>query len=170
MLMKILLSLLTIAPVFAATTEDLYGTWRLVSARSTLLATGEQIAIFGEQPQGVLQYTCDGRVTVLVIAAPRPKPTDLSKVTDAERAELLRTMAAYSGTFTFDGKVVTPALDLSWNETWTGTKQLRHARFEGNRLQLASNPQPRALDGKPAVNVLVWERADPTVGSQRPTP
>ena len=29
-----------------------------------------------------------------------------------------------------------------WNETWTGTKQKRIARFEGNRVYLSTPPSP----------------------------
>lgn len=158
--MKLVPCLFLTVQCLAATTDNLYGTWRLVSARSTLVDTGEQTALFGDQPKGVLQYTRDGRVTVLVVAGPRLNPADLAKVTDAERAELFKTMAAYSGTFTFDGMTVVHTLDLSWNETWTGTRQVRRARLDGGRLHLASIPQPRALDGRVAVNELIWEKLE----------
>jgi hypothetical protein len=46
--MKIILALLLLTPGVAATKEDPLGTWRLGSARSTLVATGEQSARFGE--------------------------------------------------------------------------------------------------------------------------
>ncbi len=42
----------------------------------------------------------------LIVAAGRPKPKVAGAITDQERATLFRTLAAYSGTYSFDGKTV----------------------------------------------------------------
>ena len=117
--------------VWAAGEEDLYGTWRLVSYYQEIQATGEKIDIFGKAPIGFLSYSRDGRMSAILAKEGRPKPADLTKVTDAERVELFKTVIAYAGTFKFDGKTVTHHLDISWNETWTGTAQVRNVRLEG---------------------------------------
>lgn len=90
----------------------------------------------------------------------RAKPADLTKLTDAERAELYNTMVAYAGTFTFDGKVAICNVDASWNEAWTGTAQVRNVTFEGKRLVWRTNPQS-GIDGKRVVGVFVWEKLPP---------
>jgi hypothetical protein len=54
----------------------------------------------------------------------RAKPEDLTKLTDAQRAELYDSMVAYAGTFTFDGMVATCNVDIAWNEVWIGTAQV----------------------------------------------
>jgi hypothetical protein len=138
--------------------EELYGTWRLVSNTREVLATGEIIDVFGKSPRGFLIYGRDGRMSVLVVGEKRPKPKDLGKVTDQERIELFKTCLAYGGTFTFDGKTVTHHIDISWNETWTGTDGVRDVRVEGNKLILTSRPGPDFLDGKVSKAVVTWER------------
>ena len=137
--------------------EELYGTWRLVSWTRRLLDTGETVEAFGKAPRGFLNYGRDGRVFFMMTREQRAKPEDLTKLTDAQRAELYDSMVAYAGTFTFDGTVATCNVDISWNEVWTGTAQVRNVRFEGGRLIWSTNPQT-GIDGKRVVGVFVWEK------------
>jgi hypothetical protein len=143
---------------WGAGVEDFYGTWRLVSYTQEILATGEKTDIFGKAPRGFLHYSRDGRMYAILVKAERPKITDLSKMKDEERVELFNTMVAYGGTFTFQGNMVTHHVDISWNENWTDTAQVRNIRIEGNRLYISTNPMPRPEDGKPIIAVLTWEK------------
>jgi hypothetical protein len=138
--------------------EELYGTWRLVSNTRTVIATGETSDLFGKVPQGFINYGPDGRLLVIIVAEKRPKPAVIEKMTDQERTELFKTMVAYGGTYKYDGKTVTHQIDISWNENWTGTSQVRNVKLEGRRLILSTNPAPHALDGKVSISVLTWER------------
>jgi hypothetical protein len=140
--------------------EKLYGTWRLVSDVRQDVETGAKTDNFGKHPQGFLTYGRDGRMNVIEVAEQRPKPTDLAKLTDVDRAALFKTLLAYSGTFSFDGKVVTHHVDISWNNNWTGTNQIRNVRLEGPRLYITTNPQPSAIDGKLSVGILTWEKVE----------
>ena len=79
-------------------------------------------------------------------------------MTDQERTELFKTMLAYGGAYKYDGKTVTHQIDISWNENWTGTSQVRNVKLEGRRLILTTNPAPNAFDGKVSISVLTWER------------
>lgn len=153
-----LLVVLTSISVWAAGDEDLYGTWRLVSYTQEILATGEKIDIFGKAPRGFLHYSRDGRMAAILVKAERIKPTDLTKMTNEERVELFKTLIAYGGTFTINGKTVTHHVDISWNENWTGTAQVRNVRLEGDKLYISTNPMPRPEDGKPVIGVLAWEK------------
>jgi hypothetical protein len=137
--------------------EELYGTWRLMSWTRRLLDTGETVEAFGKAPRGYLNYSRDGRVFFIMTKQNRAKPADLTKLTDAERAELYNTMVAYAGTFTFDGNLATCHVDISWNEAWTDTDQPRAVRFEGGRLIWSTNPQT-GIDGKRVESVFVWEK------------
>lgn len=107
-------------------------------------------------PLGHITYGKDGRVLVVIVRHPRPRPDAIDKITDQERLELLRTMTAYGGTYKFDGKTVEHSIDIAWNEVWAGTKQVRHAR------RRSPHPDHTAVslshDGKISVNMLVWER------------
>jgi len=117
--------------------EELYGTWHLVSYTRTVVATGETTDIFGKAARGFINYGRDGRMMVLLVKDERPKPADLSKITDQERADLFKTMVAYGGTYTFDGTTITHHVDISWNQIWTGTDQLRNIKLDGRTVTLA---------------------------------
>ena len=86
-------------------------------------------------------------------------PPDLAKLTDQERAELFRTMAAYAGTFKVEGTRVLHHVDISWNENWTGSVQVRSFRLEGRRLIITGGPQI-GPDGREVIAVLTWEKVD----------
>jgi hypothetical protein len=153
------ITLTLLAPsVTALEPRDLYGTWRLVSATSTIAATGERTNVWGSDPTGFLSYAPDGRMSVTVTFGNRPKPQDLSRVTDQERLQLYRTLLAYGGTFTLKGSTVTHHIDISSNETWKGTNQIRYARMEGDILVITTPAQPRSADGVVSVGELRWTR------------
>jgi hypothetical protein len=137
--------------------EELYGSWTLVSWTRRLLDTGETVEAFGKTPRGFLSYGRDGRVFFIMTKENRARPDDLARLTDAERAELYNTMVAYAGTYTFDGTVATCHVDVSWNEAWTGTAQVRHVKFEDDRLVWSTNPQS-GVDGQRSQSVFVWEK------------
>jgi Lipocalin-like domain len=140
----------------SAQVEQLYGTWRLVSNIREVVGTGERANIFGEAPHGFLTYGRDGRMSAIIVGENRPKPMDLAKLTDQERAELFRTMVAYAGTFTAEGDRVVHNVDISWNENWTGTVQARTFRIEGRRLIIRG--EQIGVDGRQIIAVLTWEK------------
>lgn len=147
--------------------SPLVGTWRLVSYSRTVVETGETSDLMGHSPQGYITYGRDGRMSVLIVKEGRPKPQDIAKLTDEERAELFKTMVAYAGTYTFDGKTVTHHVDISWNQLWTGTDQLRNVKVQGKRLVIRTNPQPSSIDGKISVTTLTWDKVEPPAAHAR---
>ena len=142
----------------ALAADELFGTWRLVSFQRTIADTGEKKDLFGKSPQGLIIYGRDGRMLVLMVSDKRPKPSDLAKVTDQERLDLFKTMLAYGGTYTFDGKTIKHQVEVSWNGNWTGTEQVRVVKFDGGRLIMSTMPSIGSLDGKLGSAVLTWER------------
>jgi hypothetical protein len=144
----------------AQTNSQLAGTYRLISIKLTLSATGETIDGMGKSPNGYIIYGRDGRMMVLYVNDERPNPRNLDAVTDQERVALFKTMSAYSGRYDFDGKVVTHHIDVSANQTWTGTHQVRNVKFDGRRVILTSNPQVTSFGGKVGVVVNTWEKVD----------
>jgi hypothetical protein len=69
-----------------------------------------------------------------------------------------RSVISYAGTYTIAGNEVTHHVDISWNESWTGTKQVRIFKFEGNRVLLSTPVSPDPFDGKLSVRSMVWEK------------
>jgi hypothetical protein len=127
-----------------------------VVEQRTIVDTGEIIPV--KNPQGFITYGSDGRMMVIIVRHPRPKPEAIEKATDQERADLLRTMTANAGTYKFDGKQIEHRIDISMNETWTGTTQVRTVTRDGERLVYTTPPFRFHTDGKMSVNALTWEK------------
>jgi Lipocalin-like domain len=155
---KLALAVIAVAIPYQATADDtdITGMYRLVSEQRKIVDTGEIVA--GSGSQGFISYDKSGRMLVVLVRSPRPNPENLDKMTDQDRLGLFRTMTAYSGMYKFDGRTVEHSIDISWNEYWTGTKQVRTVERDGDRITLTTPPFPFHTDGKMSVNMLVWER------------
>jgi len=152
------ISMLFFASVIAlAGDEQLYGTWRLVSFTNTAVGGGETTEPYGKSPTGFINYGPDHRFVAVIMGDKRPKPVDLFKMTDQEAAALLKTMVAYGGTYSYDGKILKVHIDMSWIELLTGTDQVREVKIDGNKLILATLPVPGPPDGKPMISTATWE-------------
>jgi Lipocalin-like domain len=132
---------------------NVVGNWKLVSFVSEELATGKKTALLGEHPKGYLIYTPQGRMMAVIVHETRSPP----KV-DEDRINLHKYMFAYSGRYTVEGDKVVHHADISWNESWTGTDQVRFFKLEGDSLTIKSAPQKNAMTGIDNIGVLVWER------------
>lgn len=138
----------------------LIGLWRQLSAETENLTTGERSSVFRGRPLGFVQFTSDGRITLMTTDTGRKKPA--SEIpTDAEAIDLYRTMIAYSGTFSTSGNSVTYDLDITWNETWTGSLQLRHWELRDDKLFVWTPEFDDPFKGGRAVHRLSFERMKP---------
>ena len=98
-----------------AVTDRLHGTWKLVSAVREDIPSGATTDMFGEKPQGVLNYSPEGRMIALIAHGNR-KAAAAGRATPAEAEALYRSMLSYGGRYTVAGDVVTHHVDISWNE------------------------------------------------------
>jgi hypothetical protein len=155
-LMAAALALAGLAPFPTVAQEDISGTYKLIIEQRKIVDTGEIVPV--PNPLGYISYGKDCRMLVVIVRHPRPKPEALDKITDQQRQDLFRTMTAYGGTYSFDGKTVEHSIDIAWNEVWAGTKQVRTVTRDGDRLTLTTPPLPFHTDGKVSVNMLVWEK------------
>jgi Lipocalin-like domain len=137
--------------------EKLLGTWKLVATERVEVASGAKTEQFGPSPQGFINYAPDGRMMALIARSDRKAPAG-QKATDTEAEALFRSMLAYAGTYSVDGNEVTHHVDLSWNESFTGGKQVRIANFEGNLLKLSTPQSLDPIDGKMSVRVMTWQK------------
>jgi Lipocalin-like domain len=78
--------------------------------------------------------------------------------TPAEAEALFRSLIGYSGTYTVEGDKVTHHVDISWNESWSGTDQVRTFKFEGDRVILSTEPSLDPFHGKMSVRRLTWQK------------
>ena len=81
--------------------------------------------------------------------------------TDEERVKLFSTMISYAGTYTFDAEKVVHHVDISWNQNWTGTNQVRFCKIDGDTLTITSAPSRNFTDGREGRSILVWEKLKP---------
>ncbi len=137
--------------------ERLIGTWKLVAIVSEDVASGEKADFFGPDPMGYITYTREGRMMVINVRGDRPVPKDASP-TPEEASDLFRSVLAYGGEYTIDGEEVTHHVDISWNEVWTGTKQTRTIRFDGDRVHLSTKPNLDPVNGRMSVRTMTWEK------------
>jgi Lipocalin-like domain len=152
------LAALTTGPASAAEI-NLIGTFELLSASVHYLDTGEVIPdIFGKTPKGFATYGADGRMLLMITYGKRPKPESIEKTTDEQRIALYKTMQAYGGTYTFDGKTVLHNVDICWDEVRCGTVVARDIEQDGDKLIYKTRPAPFSANGRMAVATLVWRK------------
>jgi hypothetical protein len=133
------------------------GTWKLVSVTREDVATAEKTDFFGADPHGYIHYGGDGRMMVVIVRTGRPKPTGTDLTADQAQA-LMKSVVSYAGTWEIRGNEMTHFVDISWNESWSGTAQKRLFRFVGDKLHLDTPPSPDPVDGRHSVRSMVWER------------
>ena len=145
-----------------ASTASLVGSYKLVASTRKMVDTGEVSDTYGKQPSGYINYSSDGRMLVLIVSDKNDRPAPNSGVapTDEQAAKLFRTMAAYGGTYEFDGRTVKHHVDMSWNQTWRGTTQIRDVQKDGDKLIYTTRPAPSPIDGKMSVVTVVWQKVD----------
>ncbi len=158
LLLGVALTFALSSSIAAAKDDSIVGTWKVQSFVREVIATGERQKEFGEKPDGYIIYQPDGRMFFMLVGDNRAKPAG-TPPTDEEKARLFGTLIAYSGTYVVEGDKATHKVDLSWNQTWTGSDQVRFFKVDGTTLTIttAINKNPR--DGREGHSVLVFTKA-----------
>jgi hypothetical protein len=159
---RITISIAWIALLFPVSTwaadSSLLGTWKLQSYTRELTDTGRKYNLFGEHPNGYITYTSDGRMNAILTMDVRPKPVGAVPTID-QKEKLFGSMVAYAGSYTVDGSKVIHHVDISWNEAWTGTDQVRFFQLDGDTLTITTPVTKSAIDGQEGRSIVVWEKA-----------
>jgi hypothetical protein len=136
----------------SSSAASLVGTWRLVEASS------DGRPAFGEKPAGMLMYTGDGHVAVLISHSGRRGLSDDDRVEAPaeERAAAFASFFSYAGRFSVEGGVVRHRVEVSSVENWVGAELVRDLRLDGRRLVLRT--PPTLVGGRKRVSELIWER------------
>ena len=139
--------------------QAILGTWKLVSYIREELPSGTKSDVMGAHPSGYINYGRDGRMIVIIVGSGRNKPVGTVATPDEAEA-LIKSMLAYAGTYTIDreAKTVTHHIDISWDQSRTGTDQVRSYKLEGNHITLTTEPSNDPATGKKTVRTLIWER------------
>jgi hypothetical protein len=141
---------------FGEEDSRIIGTWRLLSYVVEVQATGEKLPAMGEKPTGYMTFSPGGRVFFMLAGEGR-KPAK----TDHERAELLDTLVAYTGTYSIAGDTWTTSVDVAWNPEWAGTKQVRSFKLEGDRIDVLTpwRIMPNWSDKGATRSIISFERS-----------
>jgi hypothetical protein len=134
----------------------LLGTWKLQSLVSEAIATGRRSNPFGDHPDGYLSYSPDGRMYSIVVMESRPNPPDADP-TDEEKLRQ-ESIIVYGGTYTANGEAVFDNVDISWNQSWTGTRQVRFYKLDGDTLTLTTAPARSPITGQETKFVAVYKK------------
>lgn len=153
---KVLVGLLIAAQ--AALADDganLVGTWKLLSMEIQFQDGRPSRAQYGSSPLGYVIYTSQGRFMTVIEGEGRKAPK-----TDEDRAELLRTMFAYTGMYRVEGDKLMSKIDVSWNPVFHGLERVSTFTLDNDRLQSITSwlPAPN-IPGAPITRAVVtWER------------
>ena len=153
----VLMACLVAQPSFGADENaKVLGTWKLVSQEVEVQATGQKEPAMGEKPTGYAVFTPEGRVFFILTGEAR-KPAK----TDQERADLLSTLVAYTGTYHVEGDKWTTKVEVAWIPEWVGTEQVRSLTVDGERLQVLSpwRVNPNWPDKGMTRSILTFDRS-----------
>jgi 3-hydroxybutyryl-CoA dehydrogenase len=137
--------------------ESLLRTWRLVSY-STETAEGKLLGYpMGENVQGRITYTNEGRVWVHLNRPERPNFTSQDPRGGAleEQAAAYASCFFYTGRFTVAQDKVLHHIDICSFPNWSGRTEVRLAHLENGKLVLKTSPMQ--VGGVTAIQRLVWE-------------
>jgi Lipocalin-like domain len=66
-------------------------------------------------------------------------------------------MFAYAGTYTVSANKVIHHVDISWNQLWTGTDQVRFYDLSGDTLVITANAK-NSFNGKESRFDVTWQK------------
>lgn len=155
-LVVLVLLTITVQPCFADERAQVHGVWKLVTYEIEIQATGQKEPVMGKNPTGYVIFIPEGRVWFILTGEGR-KPGK----TVEERAELLGSLVAYTGTYRVEGDKWITKVDVAWNPEWVGTEQTRSFKVESNRLQVLTpwRVMPNWPDKGMTRSIVTFERA-----------
>lgn len=137
--------------------HPIVGTWDLRSFSELDVSTKSVSYPMGEKPKATVIYTERGHVATIFTAAGRIAPAE-PRPTDPEALHLFRTMVAFAGRYEINGSELIYYPEITWNEAWSGTRQVRYFEISGDLLGISSAPAASALGGAETVMNMTWKR------------
>jgi hypothetical protein len=147
---------IVVQPSFADDRAQIQGVWKLVSYEVEIQATGQKELPMGKSPTGYVIITPEGRFMAVLTGEGRK-----AAKTVEERANLLGTVIAYTGTCRFEGDKFINKVDVAWNPEWVGTEQTRLFKVDGDRLQILTTwrVMPNWPDKGMTRSIITFERS-----------
>ena len=127
------MTLSSVQPKASQQSSPVHGVWQLLTYLVEVKESGETFPPMGEKPTGYVIFTPEGRLSFTLSAEGRQPAT-----TDQERAGLLNSVIAYTGSYRLEGDRWITQVDVAWNPEWVGTEQTRYFRVEADHLTVTT--------------------------------
>ena len=127
------MTLSSVQPKASEQTSPVLGVWQLLTYLVEVKESGESFPPMGHKPMGYVIFTPEGRLSFTLSAEGRQPAT-----TDQERAALLSSVIAYTGSYRLEGNRWITQVDVAWNPEWVGTEQTRYFRIDDDRLTVTT--------------------------------
>ncbi|MFT8467912.1 lipocalin-like domain-containing protein [Acetobacter syzygii] len=136
--------------------QSLIGTWELVSYKVEEKETGAFINPMGPAPRGRVVFTPDGWVAFNLEGSNR-----LAATTDADRAQLMKTLVAYIGRYRVEGDQWITSVQTAWAPEWVGTEQRRTVIVNGQYADVVTpwRKMPNWAAGRLSRSIIRFRRA-----------
>jgi len=138
------------------TAPSLVGTWSLVAA-DVLRADGTRARDYGAAPKGLLMIDTEGRYSLQIFKAERPRFASGEKATGtpAEDEAAVLGSSTHFGTISIDraGGTLSFTIENASFPNWEGATQKRSYKLEGDELSYRVPPRP---DGNTPISI--WRR------------
>lgn len=137
----------------------LVGAWELVAWQ--LIGPDGAVDAFGPHPRGLLIYTADGHMSVVISAPGRAHlAADPAARTAAEKAAAFDGTHAYTGTYSLRPGEIVHHVQVATLPNYEGTDQRRRLALAGDRLTLTTPPGAAAhlAPGSAVAGCLTWQR------------
>lgn len=139
--------------------SPLVGTWTLVAA-DVLRPDGTRARDYGDNPQGLLFIDANGRYSLQIFSASRPRfaAGDKARGTDAEYRAAVMGSSTHFGTISVDAanRAFVLTVERASYPNQEGTPQKRTYELRGDELSYKVAPRP---DG--SIPISVWRRLTP---------
>jgi lipocalin-like protein len=154
--------LMAVAVSAASAANDVspVGAWKVVDYTATDPSTGAVEHPFGPNPIGSVIYTAKGQMSVFVAGSHRVPSTGTGSRRAEERAALLDSMYAYTGTYTVKGNMVTIHVESAWQPDWIGTDKTRAIKVEHGILTITTAPMTSPVNGKTYISVTSFRKVE----------
>jgi len=152
----LILMLGAMQPSLADDTSKVQGAWKLVSYEVEVQSSGEIMLPMGKAPTGYVMFSPESRVWFVLTGDGR-KPAKTAE----EKAALLDSLVAYSGTYRLEGDTWITSVEVAWNPAWVGTEQRRPFRLEGKLLKVLTpwRVMPNWAEKGMTRSIITFERS-----------
>ncbi len=148
------------------TAEDLLGAWSLVTWDIQYDDKRPVTYPYGADAQGLLIYSADGQMSVVISSARRPRlaTESVRRAPVEQKLNAFETYFSYAGRWELREDAIVHRLAFALNPNFIGTDQVRQLQLAGPRLTLSTSDE---VKGVGRLHRLVWRREGPAPGRSR---